>query len=68
MSLCLYIFQEKSEAICAVLSFFSGKVHELLAPNKLSSLPLPTRKLNFQVLHKSLVIANIIIGAVTVGL
>lgn len=37
-----------------------------MALNKLSSPQLPTRKLNFQVLPKSLVIANIIIGAVTV--
>ena len=48
------------------LSSFSGTVHGFLALNKLSSLQLPTRKLNFQVLPKSLVITNIIIGAVTV--
>lgn len=46
----------------------SGKVHEFLALNKLSSLQLPTRKLNFQVLNKSLVITNTIIPAVTAGL
>lgn len=40
---------------------FSGKVHGFLALNKLSSPQLPTRKLKFQVLHKSLVISDGII-------
>lgn len=53
--------------VSGILSSFSEKVHEFLALNKLSSPQLPTRKLNFQVLHKSLVITNKIIGAVTVG-
>lgn len=53
--------------VSGILSSFSEKVHEFLALNKLISLQLPTRKLNFQVLHKSLVITNMIIGAVTVG-
>lgn len=58
----------EATAVAGILSSCSGKVHGFLALNKLSSLQLPTRKLNFQVLHKSLVITNIIIGAVTVCL
>lgn len=65
---CLLIFQENTEASgCVWFSFvlfcfsFSGKVHGFLALNKLSSLQLPTRKLKFQVLHKSLVVNDGII-------
>lgn len=71
LSCCLFFFFlrkiQRPATVSGILASFSEKVHEFLAPNKLSSLQLPTRKLNFQVLHRSLVITNMIIGAVTVG-